>query len=72
MMTVNVQREIVKNISGFSESDMRTFWKYLADEAPDTNDLVDMVKVRDYEAYSELDTLVRDRYINAYLKMHLS
>jgi hypothetical protein len=72
MMTVNVQREIVKNISGFSESDMRTFWKYLADEAPDANDMVDMIKVSDYEAYCELDTLVRDRYINAYLKMHLS
>ena len=72
MMSAEVQEAIVKNIQGFDDREKRQFRMHLVEEAFCDEDLVDMISVKGMGDYWNLDTAVRDNYMDAYLKMHIS
>ena len=72
MLSVEVQNAIIQNIQEFDEREKRQFKMHLVEEAYDDKDLVDMININKSEDYWALDTVVRDAYIDAFLKMHIS
>ncbi len=72
MMSYKTQVAIIENIQAFNKFDLKTFHAALAEETTDRQDLCDMINVKCPDDYNRLDTAVRDCYMNAFLKMHIS
>ena len=72
MMNDRTCRAIDANIREFDEREMTEFRKFLSMEITDATDLCDCIKKASGDDDIHLDTLVRDQYFNAFLKMHIS
>lgn len=76
MITAETQNAIVKNIlEDFDIKERREFIKQLTDMAiyeGGEGDLIEMLNVDTQDEYWRLDTALRDMYIDAFLKMHIS
>lgn len=72
MLTLQTQKAIIKNIQTFDAEERKNFIIRLTEETYNEDDLIDMIKVKEMKDYEDLDTIVRDQYINAFLKMHIS
>ncbi len=72
MMNDRTCRAIEANIREFCGRDRITFRQFLCKEIFDAKDLADCIKRADGDDDVHLDTLVRDQYFNAFLKMHIS
>lgn len=78
MMNVKTQEAIVNNILEFDERERKRFIKYLVDICVRYNgtdiigedDLIDGINIKSVSDYWELDTVGRERYMDAFLKMH--
>ena len=64
-------RAIEANINDFSPGEIIEFRKLLCDEIYDIHDLITCIKKADGEEI-HLDTALRDKYFDCFLKMHLS
>jgi CRISPR/Cas system CSM-associated protein Csm2 small subunit len=86
MMSVNTQRAIIKDIQGFRGKELKTYLKSLIDTIDtmgdddvdlrksaflDLKDFLDVIADTKPTKYHELDTLARDYFMEAYLKMHI-
>ena len=71
MLNSRTCKAIEANINEFSKTEMFTFIKYLCDEVDEIYDLITCIQ----KAHGDdvhLDTVLRDQYYDAFLKMHLS
>ena len=71
MLNSRTCRAIEDNIRDFNATEMMEFRQFLCKEIDNSNDLIDCIKKANGEDV-HLDTLVRDQYYDAFLKMHLS
>ena len=72
MISTEVQEAIIQNIKEFDERERQQFKMRLVEEAYNDQDLIDMINVKETEDYWDLDTAVRDNYMDAFLKMHIN
>ena len=73
MMNAKVCDAIIENIREFNKNELSVFWSYLAEEISDPRDLCDCIMYTTTNGDDiHLDTIVRDQFFNAYLKMHTS
>ena len=71
MLNTKTCNAIDENIKEFTQAEMVEFRQTLCNEILDAYDLAQCIRKSNGEDI-HLDTIVRDQYINAFLKMHIS